>query len=90
MKMFVGQIPKDWTEEDCRKLLEPYGSIHSLNILKDKDTKKSKGGPSFWSIFIGLGTTVYALHIMQSLLAVLRDGVGIVPILAEMPRNSRP
>lgn len=43
MKMFVGQIPKDWNEDDCRKLLEPYGEIYSINILRDKETKKSKG-----------------------------------------------
>lgn len=43
MKMFVGQIPKCWTEFECRQLLEPYGQIYALNILKDKDSKKSKG-----------------------------------------------
>lgn len=43
LKMFIGQIPKDWTETECRQLLEPYGPIYALNILKDKDSKKSKG-----------------------------------------------
>ena len=43
MKMFVGQIPRDWYEDDCRQLLEPYGEIYAINILKDKETKKSKG-----------------------------------------------
>ncbi|KAH7644145.1 cugbp elav-like family member 2 isoform x3 [Dermatophagoides farinae] len=41
--MFVGQIPRDWYEDDCRQLLEPYGEIYAINILKDKETKKSKG-----------------------------------------------
>lgn len=43
MKMFVGQIPKDWSEDDCRKLLEPYGPIYAINLLRDKETKQSKG-----------------------------------------------
>nr|XP_027196998.1 CUGBP Elav-like family member 1 isoform X2 [Dermatophagoides pteronyssinus] len=43
MKMFVGQIPRDWCEDDCRRLLEQYGEIYAINILKDKETKKSKG-----------------------------------------------
>lgn len=45
MKMFVGQIPRDWCEDDCRRLLEQYGEIYAINILKDKETKKSKGEP---------------------------------------------
>lgn len=43
MKMFVGQIPRDWSENECRQLLEPFGDIYSINLLKEKDTKKSKG-----------------------------------------------
>lgn len=48
LKMFIGQIPKDWTEVECRQLLEPYGAIYALNILKDKDSKKSKGTVLFF------------------------------------------
>ncbi|XP_054159078.1 CUGBP Elav-like family member 2 isoform X2 [Oppia nitens] len=43
MKMFVGQIPRDWTETDCHRLLEPFGDIYGINLLKDKRTNKSKG-----------------------------------------------
>ncbi|CAG2163807.1 unnamed protein product [Oppiella nova] len=42
MKMFVGQIPRDWTETECQKLLEQFGDIHSINLLRDKRTAKSK------------------------------------------------
>lgn len=43
LKMFVGQIPKEWAEAECRQLLEPFGEIFALNLLKDKRTSKSKG-----------------------------------------------
>lgn len=42
-KLFVGQIPKDWTESDLRPIFEPYGEIHSLNLLLDKATGQHKG-----------------------------------------------
>lgn len=43
IKMFVGQIPRNWDETDCIKLLEEFGPIHQLNILKDKNSAVSKG-----------------------------------------------
>ena len=41
--MFVGQIPKNWDESQCRKLFEEYGDIHSLRVLRDKETGNSRG-----------------------------------------------
>lgn len=43
IKMFVGQIPRDWTEVECRSLFEQFGELYSLNILKDKTTGTSRG-----------------------------------------------
>ncbi|XP_074599993.1 CUGBP Elav-like family member 1-A isoform X2 [Brevipalpus obovatus] len=44
IKMFVGQIPRDWSEAECRELFQEFGDIHSLNILKDKaNGNQSKG-----------------------------------------------
>lgn len=43
IKMFVGQIPRNWNEVDCRRLFEQYGSVFSCNILRDKSTQASKG-----------------------------------------------
>ncbi|PIC49854.1 hypothetical protein B9Z55_008322 [Caenorhabditis nigoni] len=43
IKMFVGQIPRQWNEVDCRRLFEQYGSVYSCNILRDKSTQTSKG-----------------------------------------------
>jgi CUG-BP- and ETR3-like factor len=43
IKMFVGQIPRDWNETDCRRLFEDYGEIHSINVLRDKQSGQSRG-----------------------------------------------
>jgi C. briggsae CBR-ETR-1 protein len=41
--MFVGQIPKEWTESDCHQLLDEFGEIYSIRILRDKKSLMSKG-----------------------------------------------
>lgn len=43
IKMFVGQIPRTWDEAECLKLLEEFGPIYQLNVLKDKNSTMSKG-----------------------------------------------
>ena len=43
VKLFIGQIPKDYTERDVRLIFEPYGEIHSFNMLEDKATGQHKG-----------------------------------------------
>ena len=41
-KVFIGMIPKTFTNEDLLRMLEPHGTIEELNILKSADGK-SKG-----------------------------------------------
>lgn len=43
IKLFVGQIPKTYNEEQITGLLQQYGTIHDLMILKNKFTNESKG-----------------------------------------------
>lgn len=42
IKLFVGQIPKEYEEPEVRSLLEEFGPVDEVNIIKGKD-KKSKG-----------------------------------------------
>lgn len=45
IKMFVGQIPRSWSETELRELFEPFGAVHQINILRDRTTNppQSKG-----------------------------------------------
>lgn len=43
IKMFVGQVPKNWWEPELRKLFGQFGRIYSLNVLRDKETNVSRG-----------------------------------------------
>ena len=43
VKLFVGQVPKNFEDKDLRPYLEPYGEIHELSILRDKINLTHKG-----------------------------------------------
>ena len=42
-KLFIGQVPRSWTEKDLRPIFEIYGDIHDLSVLHDKFTGQHKG-----------------------------------------------
>jgi cold-inducible RNA-binding protein len=41
--IFVGNLDFKTSEEDLRKLFEPYGSVDRVTILTDRDTGRSRG-----------------------------------------------
>uniref|UniRef100_A0A1Y1K3V3 RRM domain-containing protein n=3 Tax=Photinus pyralis TaxID=7054 RepID=A0A1Y1K3V3_PHOPY len=43
IKMFVGQVPHSMDENDLKQLFEEYGRVHSINVLRDKNTGISRG-----------------------------------------------
>ena len=43
VKLFIGQVPRSFTESDLRPFVEEFGPIHELSILRDKATGESKG-----------------------------------------------
>ncbi|KAM9318333.1 CUGBP Elav-like family member 1 isoform 2-T14 [Pholidichthys leucotaenia] len=45
IKMFVGQIPRSWSEEQLRELFEPFGAVYEINVLRDRSQNppQSKG-----------------------------------------------
>jgi cold-inducible RNA-binding protein len=43
MKIYVGNLSYEVTEEDLRLAFEPFGQVESITIITDKYSGKSKG-----------------------------------------------
>ena len=43
VKIYVGNLSHDVTEEDLRAAFEPFGAIESVTLVKDKSSGESKG-----------------------------------------------
>jgi cold-inducible RNA-binding protein len=43
MKLYVGNLPYNTTEDDLRNLFSQYGSIDSVAVITDRETGRSKG-----------------------------------------------
>lgn len=43
IKLFIGQVPSTWEESTLRTVLEPFGTIKDMTVLKDRTTGVHKG-----------------------------------------------
>ncbi len=43
MKLYVGNLGYDVTDNDLAKLFEPHGTVQSAQVIMDRDTGRSKG-----------------------------------------------
>ena len=43
MKIYVGNLSYEVTEEDLRLAVEPFGQVESVTVIKDKYSGQSKG-----------------------------------------------
>ena len=43
MNIFVGNLPFSATDQSIRDLFEPFGEVDSVNIIKDRETNRSRG-----------------------------------------------
>jgi RNA recognition motif-containing protein len=43
MKLFVGNLPNNITEDELTSEFKEYGEIHSLKIITDRETGRSRG-----------------------------------------------
>ncbi len=43
MRIYVGNLPYDVTEDELRQYFSTYGQVTDASIPKDKDTGRSKG-----------------------------------------------
>ena len=43
MNIFVGNLPRDITEEDLREAFGAYGKVNTVSVIKDKFTGEPRG-----------------------------------------------
>lgn len=43
MNIYVGNLSYEMTEENLRQLFAEYGTVTSVNVIRDRDTGNSKG-----------------------------------------------
>jgi RNA recognition motif-containing protein len=43
MNIYVGNLPHTITEKEVRTAFEAYGSVESINLIKDRETGDSRG-----------------------------------------------
>jgi RNA recognition motif-containing protein len=42
-KIYVGNLPFSATEAQVRELFEAHGTVHSVNLIEDRDTGRPRG-----------------------------------------------
>jgi len=42
-KLYVGNLPSSVTRDDLLSLFSPYGEVHSVNLITDRDTGLPRG-----------------------------------------------
>ena len=47
-KLFVGNIPRQYTEEDLMHVFETAGKVVECYVVRDKGTSESKGSAFIW------------------------------------------
>jgi RNA recognition motif-containing protein len=42
-RIYVGNLPYTYREEDIAQLFAPYGEVYEIRLITDRDTRQSKG-----------------------------------------------
>jgi RNA recognition motif-containing protein len=84
MKMYVGNLARDITEDDLRHAFEAFGAVESVNVIKDKFTSEPKGFG-----FVEMPNKVEAEAAMAGLNGKEMKGQTIKVSEARPPSNDR-
>ena len=87
MKLFVGSLPFDFTDQSLRDLFEPFGKVKDAKIILDRETGRSRGFG-----FVEMESADDAQKAIQSLNESTQGGRTIVVKEAHErePRSSGP
>lgn len=81
MNMYVGNLSYNVKESDLREVMEEYGTVDSVKLIVDRDTRRSKG-----FAFIEMPENAEALNAIKELNGA--EYVGRPMVVKEaLPRN---
>lgn len=81
MNMYVGNLSYRVREEDLRRVMEDYGTVESVKLIIDRETRKSKGFG-----FVEMPNEEEAKKAMSELNGAEYEGRAMV-IKEALPRN---
>ncbi len=81
MNMYIGNLSYNVRESDLRQVMEEYGTVESVKLIVDRDTRRSKG-----FAFVEMPETSEALNAIKELNGA--EYVGRQMVVKEaLPRN---
>jgi len=69
VKMFVGQIPRTMEEDELKKMMEEYGPVYQLGIIRDRASGQHRG--NYVHIFHLLTVLTYKVTCTNKFIAIL-------------------
>ena len=81
MNMYIGNLSYNVKEVDLREVMEEYGTVESVKLIVDRDTRRSKG-----FAFIEMPETSEAKRAIEELNGATYEGRPMV-VKEALPRN---
>ncbi|MBC8601170.1 RNA-binding protein [Parabacteroides acidifaciens] len=81
MNMYIGNLSYNVREADLREVMEEYGTVESVKLIVDRDTRRSKG-----FAFIEMPETSEAKRAIEELNGATYEGRPMV-VKEALPRN---
>ena len=81
MNMYIGNLSYNVREADFREVMEEYGTVESVKLIVDRDTRRSKG-----FAFIEMPETSEAKRAIEELNGATYEGRPMV-VKEALPRN---
>ena len=81
MNMYIGNLSYRVKEADLRQVMEEYGTVDSVKMIIDRDTRKSKG-----FAFVEMPNDDEAKHVISELNGAEYEGRAMV-VKEALPRN---
>lgn len=81
MNMYVGNLSYNVKESDLREILEEYGTVDSVKLIIDRDTRRSKG-----FAFVEMPDAAQAEKAIKELNGAEYEGRAMV-VKEALPRN---